>query len=74
MAFENLSWAATLILSSWLGLTLESKSNEEPHPAEEHLLYFEVIPSILNAFKQGIEQAISNKKIEPDRTKYDAED
>jgi len=77
MAFENLSWAATLILSSWLGLTLESKSTMhggEPHPDEEHLLYFEVIPSILNAFKQGIEQAISNKKIEPDRTKYDAED
>jgi len=77
MAFENLSWAATLILSSWLGLTLESKSTMhggEPHPDEEHLLYFEVIPSILNAFKQGIEQAISNKKIEPDRTKFDDED
>ena len=73
MTFENLFWAASLILSSWLGLTLESKSimhYGEPHPDEERLLYFEVIPSILNAFKQGMEQAISDKKIEPNRTKY----
>lgn len=64
MTFENLCWAASLILSSWLGLTLESKSIKhygEPHPDEEHLLYFEVIPSVLNAFKQGIEQAITDK-------------
>jgi len=62
--FENLCWAAGLILSSWLGLTLESKSlmRDEAHPDEEHLLYFDVIPSILNAFKQGIEQAISDKR------------
>jgi len=65
MTFENLCWAASLILSSWLGLTLESKSiahDGEPHPDEEHRLYFEVIPSVLNAFKQGIEQAISDKR------------
>ena len=65
MTFENLCWAASLILSSWLGLTLESKSimhYGEPHPDEEHQLYFEVIPSVLNAFKQGIEQAISDKR------------
>jgi hypothetical protein len=65
MTFENLCWAASLILSSWLGLTLESRpiiQDGEPHPDEQHLLYFEVIPSILNAFKQGIEQAISDKR------------
>jgi hypothetical protein len=65
MRFENVCWAASLILSSWLGLTLESRSiaqDREPHPDEEHLLYFEVIPSILNAFKQGIEQATSDKR------------
>ena len=64
MTFENLCWAASLILSSWLGLTLESKSimhYGEPQTDEEHLLYFEVIPSVLNAFKQGIEQAITDK-------------
>src|SRR5208283_2229306 len=63
--FENLSWAAGLILSSWLGLTLESKSmmqDGEAHSDEERLLYFEVIPSVLNAFKQGIEQAITDKR------------
>ena len=65
ITFENLCWAASLILSSWLGLTLESKSIRqagEPNPTEEHLLYFEVIPSVLNAFKQGIEQAVSDKR------------
>jgi hypothetical protein len=65
MTFENLCWAASLILSSWLGLTLESKSimqDGEAQPDEEHLLYFEIIPSVLNAFKQGIEQAISDKR------------
>jgi hypothetical protein len=65
VTFENLCWAASLILSSWLGLTLESKSimhYGEPHPDEEHQLYFEVIPSVLNAFKQGIDQAISDKR------------
>jgi len=63
--FENLCWAAGLILSSWLALTLESKSlmqDGEEHSDEEHLLYFDVIPSILNAFKQGIEQAVSDKR------------
>ncbi len=70
--FENLCWAAGLILSSWLGLTLESKSimqDGEANPDEEHLLYFEVIPSILNAFKQGIEQAITDKENEPPVTR-----
>ena len=65
MTLENLCWAASLILSSWLGLTLESKSlmqDGEAHPDEEHLLYFQVIPSVLNAFKQGIEQTISDKR------------
>lgn len=65
ITFENLCWAASLILSSWLGLTSETKSTAhygEPHPDEEHRLYFEVIPSVLNAFKQGIEQAISDKR------------
>jgi hypothetical protein len=65
MTLENLCWAASLILSSWLGLTLESKSSMqdgEAHPDEEHLLYFQVIPSVLNAFKQGIEQTISDKR------------
>jgi hypothetical protein len=33
----------------------------QAHPDDEHLLYFEVIPSMLNAFKQGIEQAITDK-------------
>jgi hypothetical protein len=61
MTFENLCWAASLILSCWLGLTLGSKSiphDGESHNDEEHRLYFEVIPSVLNAFKQGIEQAL----------------
>ena len=65
ITFENLCWAASLILSCWLGLTLESKSishYNEPHPDEERRLYFEVIPSVLNAFKQGIELAISDKR------------
>jgi len=65
MTFENLCWAASLILSCWLGLTLASKSIShygEPQPDEEHRLYFEVIPSVLNGFKQGIEQALSDKK------------
>ncbi len=54
-----------MILSCWLGLTLESKAIShygEPHPDEEHRLYFEVLPSVLNAFKQGIQQAISDKR------------
>lgn len=65
MTFENLCWAAGLILSCWLGLTLESKSIShygKPHPDVEYHLYFEVIPSVLNAFKQGIGQAISDKR------------
>ena len=65
MTLENLCWAASLILSCWLGLTLKSKSMShygEPYPDEEHQLYFDVIPSILNAFKQGIEQAISENR------------
>ena len=64
IGFENLCWAASLILSSWLGLTSESKSiahDRERNSDEEHRLYFEVIPSVLNAFKQGIGQAISDK-------------
>ena len=63
--FENLCWAGNLILSAWLGLTLNSKAIShygEPHPDEEHRLFFDVIPSVLNAFKQGIEQAISDKR------------
>ncbi len=62
--FENLCWAASLILSSWLGLTSESKSIAgvgERNSDEEHLLYFKVIPSVLNAFKQGIELASPDK-------------
>ncbi len=65
IAFENLCWAASMILSSWLGLRLESKSitkDGEVHPDEEHRLYFDVIPSVLNAFKQGIEQATSDTR------------
>lgn len=76
ITFENLCWAANLILSSWLGLTLESKSishSGEPHPEEEHRLYFEVIPSALNAFKQGIEQAIANNKTNREPPKHSNE-
>ena len=65
MTLDSLCWAASLILSCWLGLTLKSKSMShygEPHPDEEHQLYFDMIPSVLNAFKQGIEQAMSDKK------------
>jgi len=46
-------------------MTLKSKSmpyDGEPYHDEEHQLYFDVIPSVLNAFKQGIEQAISEKR------------
>jgi hypothetical protein len=65
ITFENLCWAASLILSSWLGQTLESKSimqDEELHPDNEHHLYFDVIPSVLNSFKQGIDQALSGQR------------
>ena len=71
MSYENLCWAASSILSCWLGLTLKSKfiPNAELNPDDEHHLYFDVIPSVLNAFKQGIEQAISDKKLVGNPTK-----
>lgn len=65
MTHETLCWAASLILSCWLGLTLNSKSmshDGEPYRNEEHQLYFDVIPSVLNAFKQGIDKAISEER------------
>lgn len=62
---ENLCWAASLILTCWLGLTSESNSVKyrEVH-ADEHL-YFEIIPSVLNAFKQGIQLVTSGKRNRP---------
>jgi hypothetical protein len=77
MTLENPCWAASLILSCWLGLTLKSKSishHGEPYPDEEHQLYFDIIPSILNAFKQGIEQAISEEKSVGNQAKGSNED
>jgi len=77
MTLESPCWAAGLILSCWLGLTLKSKSMShygEPYPDEEHQLYFDIIPSVLNAFKQGIEQAISEEKSVGNQAKGSNED
>jgi hypothetical protein len=77
MTLESPCWAAGLILSCWLGLTLKSKSMShygEPYPDEEHQLYFDIIPSVLNAFKQGIEQAIFEKKLVGNQAKGNIED
>lgn len=65
MSIENLCWAASSIISCWLAMTLKSKSiaQAEPNSDDEHQLYFEIMPSILNAFKQGIEQAESHRKL-----------
>jgi len=46
----------------------------EPYPDEEHQLYFDIIPSVLNAFKQGIEQAIFEKKLVGNQANGNIED
>ncbi len=63
-AAENRLWGTALIVSAWLGWILKSKSilhYGRSHPEEEVLLSQHVIPSILNAFNQGINEATSNK-------------
>ena len=64
---ENLLWAANLILSAWLGWIYESKAiwhDDEPHPEMRARLHGEIIPSITDAFTQGIVKATSDKKRE----------
>ncbi len=63
-AAENWLWSITLVGSAWLGWILKSKSilhYGRSHPEEGVLLFQHVIPSILNAFNQGINEATSNK-------------
>jgi hypothetical protein len=61
---ENRNWTKALILCAWLGWMLESNAiwhEGRRNPEERHLLHVAVIPSIMNAFEQGIAKAISDE-------------
>ena len=61
---ENLCLSASLILSGLLGWNSKSKSISHyntPRPEQEVFLIRQVMPSIIDAYGQGIQKAISNK-------------
>lgn len=67
LPFENLIWASVLIASAWLGWIFESKAiwhYDKQHPQERAILRNFVIPSIIDAFEQGVSKAIEDKKRE----------
>lgn len=61
---ENLLWASNLILSAWLGWVHKSKSiwhYDRTNPDMEKVLATKIVPSVIEAFGQGISKAIEDK-------------
>lgn len=64
LPFENLMWAISLISSAWLGWVIKSKSiwhYDKRWPEEDKLLSASIVPSVIEAFGQGIVKAIDDK-------------
>lgn len=65
-AFENVIWASALLAAAWLGWILKSKAISHygvSNPQEEALLWRGVVPSVIDAFLQGVKRAMKEKGV-----------
>lgn len=61
---ENLIWASILITTAWLGWIFKSKAiwhYGNQHPEEEIIFRDCIIPSVNDAFEQGVKKAKDDK-------------